>query len=152
MVTSPNQRVVVCCNEAVQKGQKRPYLTMYRDNFEKASKEIKTLGAYKVWMYLQANQPGYTLGFSPKDVSDKMGISEDAARDGFNKLVELGFIERDEKQKNKFYCYSSKKQKIKELPVETKPFRDGNGEVRQLTFKQLEDMVGTELAKQYWED
>ena len=147
MVTSPNQRVVVCNIEQYEKGSNKPYFICYRDSLEKAMQKIKTVGALKVWIYLQSNQTGYTLGFSPKDVSDKMGISEDSARDGFNKLVELGFIAQE--NGNKYSFQTLPEHKLFSLDGKKRKYKM-NGKVVEYSYNELKTMFGEE-ADEIWE-
>ena len=53
-----------------------------------AAKELKG-NDFKLFMYFYSNKEDWTLGFSPKDVADKWGMSLDTARNCFNNLIDI---------------------------------------------------------------
>ena len=152
MITSPNQRVITVKAKEIEKGTKRPYLIIYRDLLEQACRNLQTASAITVYLYLASNQNSFSFGFSPKAISTSYGISEDSVRNGFNKLIEKGYL--IETSSNHFDFYTQPKSKITTTtPEPKKHFKDDEtGEVFYLTRKELIDMVGSKEEADYlWE-
>ena len=159
MFTSPNQRRITVIKEQIEKGSgaKRPYLIAYRDNIEKAAKDLSG-NAFKLYIYLLGNQEGYEFGFSPKDVGSRYGFSEDSARDAFKTLEKKGYLVEE---RNNIFTFNERKVDATiSLPstfgknLETKKFRDDKGNLYEWTYNELLE-IGCEgdaaVAKQLWE-
>ena len=83
-MTSPNQRTIISNKTKVEisSGKSRPYLIAYIDIIENASQKLSG-NAFKLYIYLLANNINFQFGFSPKDVAKRYGCSADSIRDAF---------------------------------------------------------------------
>jgi DNA-binding MarR family transcriptional regulator len=96
MNSYPNQYTITINKDVVkqQKGRNRVYLIIYRNNLTTAMKQLSGT-AFKVYIYLASNQDGFTLGYSPQDISNETGISKDSARKALKEFEEKGFLFAD---------------------------------------------------------
>lgn len=142
MVTYANQKIITIQLPEVERNSKRPYLIIYRDILERACRDLKTSAAITVYLYLASNQNSFTFGFSPKAVSEAYGISEDSARNGFNKLVEKNYLVKTGKTHYDFFPQA--KPKISATtPEPKKHFKDeDSGETICLSYRELLEIVG----------
>lgn len=136
----------------MEQGCKDPYLHIKRETIEQACRELKTPAAISVYLYLSSNKDGFTLGFSPKAISEAYGISEDSARNGFNKLIEKGFIIQN--GKSHFIFSNTPKSKIKPKVMKKKSFTDDEtGQIYLFSYQELLEAVGdVNEANKLWNE
>ena len=151
MTTSPNQRIFTIRRDMPKqsKDNKRPYMVAYTDIIEEAGRNLSTVGAFKVYLYMISNQDNYRFGCSPQDIADKYGISLKTAKDGIDKLIENGYLISTGKNTYEFH---EKPVEIGLEPVDTirKKFRTKKGNVIELTYAELVDRVGQDKASIAW--
>ena len=151
MTTSPNQRIFTIRRDMPKqsKDNKRPYMIAYTDAIEEAGRNLSTVGAFKVYLYMISNQDNYRFGCSPQDIADKYGISLKTAKDGIDKLIENGYLISTGKNTYEFH---ERPVEIGLEPVEEvrKKFRTKKGNVIELTYAELVDRVGQDKASIAW--
>ena len=154
-----NQKLLTINKEVVTKesGRAHPYLITYVDTIYKAAKDLKG-NTFKVYIYLLCNQNGFRFGLSPQDISNKMGISVDSARDAINSLIAANYISLLDGTKCEYMFYDKKDNKPIELPVEAaqklnkKLFYSPTLGNVELTFDELVELVGdTQKAAAIWQ-
>lgn len=154
-----NQKILTISKEVVSKdsGKEHPYIVAYVDTIQKASRDLKG-NVFKVYIYLICNQNGFRFGLSPQDISNKMGISVDSARDAINALIEKGYISLLDDCKFEYIFFDRIENKPIELPVEVavklvkKQFYSPSIGNMELTFDELVELVDDEeKAKKMWE-
>lgn len=154
-----NQKLLTINKEVVTKdsGRAHPYLIAYVDTIYKAAKDLKG-NTFKVYIYLLCNQNGFHFGLSPQDISNKMGISVDSARDAINTLIAAGYISLLDGTRFEYMFYDKKDSKPIELPTEAaqklnkKLFYSPTLGNVELTFDELVELVGdTQRAAAIWQ-
>ena len=149
-----NQRCVKINREVVKKTTNRKFLVCYIDNIERAEKELSKT-AFQVYMYLICNKDEYELEYSTTHISMKTGMCIESARKAFLELEKCGYLVENADNKH-FYNFYEVPQKTKKINIyrEAREFMDDEtGEVFNLTYGQLLEMIENEAeAKQLWED
>ncbi len=150
MTTSPNQRVITIKRDMPKqtKDNKRPYMVAYTDAIEEAGRNLSTVGAFKAYMYCVSNQDNYRFGCSPQDIADKYGISLKTAKDGIDKLIENGYLVAIGKNSYEFH-ERPRTTDLKPIEEVKKKF-SSKGQILELTYTELIDLVGEEKAKIAW--
>ena len=152
-----NQKKITIQKEVVEKesGKNRPYMIAYVNTIEKAAQELKN-SAFKVYIYLLTNQNQFYFGLSPQDISNRYGISIDAARDGIKTLIQKGYLSAVNDSETEYIFYDSPDRipvelaEEIEMSSEKRMFHTKNGEEIELTYNQILEQYG-EKAKEIWE-
>lgn len=150
MVTSPNQRIITVKRDMPKqsKENKRPYMIAYTDVIEEAGKNLSTVGEFKVYLYMINNQDNYKFGCSPQNIADRYGLNIDTVKKAINKLIEKGYIVKT----NGTYEFHEKPLVLDLEPIEEvrKKF-SSKGQILELTYTELVELVGEERAKFAWD-
>lgn len=149
MVTSPHQRIIKINREKVNyKDSKRPYMIAYTDLIEEAARNLSTVGEFKVYLYMINNQDNYKFGCSPQDISNRYGLNVDTVKKAINKLIEKGYIVKTKGT----YEFHEKPLVLDLEPIEEvrKKF-SSKGQILELTYTELVELVGEERAKFAWD-
>ena len=142
--------------------EKKQYLAISTENLAIAARNLSGEVAFKFYIYLAANRDNYSLDYSPQHFANIYGISIDSARRAADKLIEAGYLVKNENYKNTydFFEVSQKKEdkpKIKSAVLEEKRFiEQDNGELIKMTypelFEELKDYYPPEVIKAAWDD
>lgn len=150
MVTSPHQRIITIKRDMPKqsKENKRPYMIAYTDVIEEAARNLSNVGAFKVYMYCISNQDNYKFGCSPQDIADRYGLNLDTAKKAINKLIDKGYIVKTKGT----YEFHEKPLVLDLEPIEEvrKKF-SSKGQILELTYAELVELVGEERAKFAWD-
>ncbi len=84
----PNQRTVIIDNK-IEKGQ--IFMMLVKNDLADACKDLNGSG-FKVYCYLLSNQDGYKWCVSPAHAQKEWGIKTRTFKDGFNELIDKGYI------------------------------------------------------------
>lgn len=84
-------------------GAKRLFLSVYYDNLMTASKLLTGEDAFKLYLYLLANQDQHTEHFSPQKFLYSFGTKLDKCRDALHQLEEVGYLIKTGKDEYQFY-------------------------------------------------
>lgn len=150
MVTSPNQRIITVKRDMPKqsKENKRPYMIAYTDVIEEAARNLSTVGEFKVYLYMINNQDNYKFGCSPQNIADRYGLNIDTVKKAINKLIEKGYIVKTKGT----YEFHEKPLVLDLEPIEEvrKKF-SSKGQILELTYIELVELVGEERAKFAWD-
>ena len=150
MVTSPHQRIITVKRDMPKqsKDNKRPYMIAYTDAIEEAARNLSTVGEFKVYLYMISNQDNYKFGCSPQNIADRYGLNIDTVKKAINKLIEKGYIVKT----NGTYEFHEKPLVLDLEPIEEirKKF-SSKGQILELTYAELVELVGEERAKFAWD-
>lgn len=149
MITSPHQRIITVKRDMPKqsKENKRPYMIAYTDVIEEAARNLSTVGEFKVYLYMVNNQDNYKFGCSPQNIADRYGLNIDTVKKAINKLIEKGYII---KTKGTYEFHE------KPLVVDLEPIEEvrkkfsSKGQILELTYTELVELVGEERAKFAW--
>ena len=88
-VTFPNQNIVI-----VKKSPcKNNFLQVNNEEWMQASKDCgKSFNAFKLWLYLAANEIGYEKALSPVAVEKVLDMKKTSYYDSIEKLREKGYL------------------------------------------------------------
>lgn len=130
----------------VDKGEKVRFVNIPTDVWQKASQELSGT-AFKVWMYLNANQKDFSCDFSPADIEAKTGASTTSVKRARAELCEKGYlVEGKSNNELEFYCVPQDNRN-----AEKRIFTIFNEEVY-LTYKELEKKYpDKKKLKRIWE-
>ena len=130
----------------VDKGEKVRFVTIPNDVWQKASQELSGT-AFKVWIYLNANQKDFSCDFSPADIEAKTGVCISSVKNARAELCEKGFlVEGKSNNELEFYCVPQDNRN-----AEKRIFTIFNEEVY-LTYKELEKKYpDKKKLKRIWE-
>lgn len=104
----PHQRLITIDKKQTYQGHGA--LNVVNGVWEQAYTDIngsKNGAVFGLYCYFASNSDGYKAGFSPKDVSERLGMDEDSARAAFDRLSELGYITNDPMYTNAFTFHVS---------------------------------------------
>lgn len=88
-VTFPNQNIVIINKSPC----KNNFLQVSNEEWIQASKECeKSMNAFKLWLYLAANEIGYEKALSSAAVEKALGIKKTSYYDSIAKLREKGYL------------------------------------------------------------
>ena len=150
MTTSPNQRIITIRRDMPKqsKDNKRPYMVAYTDVIEEAARNLSTVGEFKVYLYMINNQDNYKFGCSPQNIADRYGLNIDTVKKAINKLIEKGYIVKTKGT----YEFHEKPLVLDLEPIEEirKKF-SSKGQILELTYAELVELVGEERAKFAWD-
>lgn len=150
MTTSPNQRIITVKRDMPKqsKENKRPYMIAYTDVIEEAARNLSTVGEFKVYLYMINNQDNYKFGCSPQNIADRYGLNIDTVKKAINKLIEKGYIVKIKGT----YEFHEKPLVLDLEPIEEirKKF-SSKGQILELTYIELVELVGEERAKFAWD-
>lgn len=150
MITSPHQRIITVKRDMPKqsKENKRPYMIAYTDVIEEASRNLSTVGEFKVYLYMINNQDNYKFGCSPQNIADRYGLNIDTVKKAINKLIEKGYIVKTKGT----YEFHEKPLVLDLEPIEEirKKF-SSKGQILELTYAELVELVGEERAKFAWD-
>ena len=88
--TVPNQRVITVHKEPTDK--QHLYTKNNLEAIDEASRTLKSLGGFKLFIYLAKNQDNYNFALSSSDFQEWSGLSRSAYTTAFNELVEHGYL------------------------------------------------------------
>ena len=150
MITSPHQRIITVKRDMPKqsKENKRPYMIAYTDVIEEAARNLSTVGEFKVYLYMINNQDNYKFGCSPQNIADRYGLNIDTVKKAINKLIEKGYIIKTKGT----YEFHEKPLVLDLEPIEEirKKF-SSKGQILELTYAELVELVGEERAKFAWD-
>ena len=150
MITSPHQRIITVKRDMPKqsKENKRPYMIAYTDVIEEAARNPSTVGEFKVYLYMINNQDNYKFGCSPQNIADRYGLNIDTVKKAINKLIEKGYIVKTKGT----YEFHEKPLVLDLEPIEEvrKKF-SSKGQILELTYAELVELVGEERAKFAWD-
>ena len=146
----PCQKQLVIHREAVKKTNGRVFLCVYSDNLLSACRELSG-SAFKTYVYLLTNRDGFGLEYSPTAISAATKLSLETIRRNFKEMEEKKFIIPADGSKTLFNFYEVHKPNIT-LSVEKRTFVDSEtGEIYDLSYSDLVNVVGEYDAKTMWE-
>ena len=139
--------------------EKKQYLAITRDNLTMAARTLKGDVAFKFYLYLAANIDSYEFDYSPQHFANVYGVSIDSARRAADKLVEAGYLVKDENNKNGFEFFETpqnKRIKVTDTVLEKKKLiPQDNGEFLEMTFtevyNELKENYPLDTIKEYWD-
>lgn len=101
--TVPNQRIVTVSKAPTDK--KNLYTTNNLDALDEAAGRLKSLGGFKLYMYLAKNQNEYEFALSSNHFQlwSRMGIK--AYRTAFDELLSQGYLVRKNDNSNIYIFY-----------------------------------------------
>ena len=102
--TVPNQRIICIKNKSPADRQHR-YTIISLEALSEASKNLLSVGGFKLYIYFAQNQENYTFALSSKAFMEWASLGRDAYTTAFNELVDKGYLIQDNKQANKYYFY-----------------------------------------------
>lgn len=150
MITSPHQRIITVKRDMPKqsKENKRPYMIAYTDVIEEAARNLSTVGEFKVYLYMINNQDNYKFGCSPQNIADRYGLNLDTVKKAINKLIDKGYIVKTKGT----YEFHEKPLVLDLEPIEEvrKKF-SSKGQILELTYAELVELVGEERAKFAWD-
>ena len=150
MITSPHQRIITVKRDMPKQSRenKRPYMIAYTDVIEEAARNLSTVGEFKVYLYMINNQDNYKFGCSPQNIADRYGLNIDTVKKAINKLIEKGYIVKTKGT----YEFHEKPLVLDLEPIEEirKKF-SSKGQILELTYAELVELVGEERAKFAWD-
>ena len=161
MAFYPNQkRFIIHRNNPMN--EKKQYLAISTENLATAARNLSGEVAFKFYIYLAANRDNYSLDYSPQHFANIYGISIDSARRAADKLIEAGYLVKNEDYKNTFEFFEvsqkkDEKPKIKSAVLEERRFiEQDNGELVRMTypelFAELKEYYPSEIIKTVWEN
>ncbi len=104
MQTFANQCIVIT-NRLANDDKDAPFTIMFQASQQAAMRDLKKVGAVKLWYYLAKNKPGFPLALSQKACED-WGITINEYRSGKQELKEKGYlVPRDNSNQVDFYEY-----------------------------------------------
>lgn len=157
MASYPNQKhFTIHRNNPIK--EKKQYLAITRDNLTMAARILKGDVAFKFYLYLAANIDTYEFDYSPQHFANVYGVSIDSARRAADKLIEAGYLVKDENHKNGFEFFETpqgKKIKVTDTVLEKKKLiPQDNGEFLEMSFtevyNELKENYPLETIKEYW--
>lgn len=139
--------------------ENKQYLAITRDNLTMAARTLKGDVAFKFYLYLAANVDNYDFYYSPQHFANVYGVSIDSARRAADKLIEAGYLVKDENNKNGFEFFETpqnKRIKITDTVLEKKKLiPQDNGELLEMTFtevyNELKENYPIETIREYWD-
>ena len=157
MATYPNQKHFTI-NRINPLTEKKQFLSITCENLALASRNLNGEIPFKFYLYLCSNQDGYSFDYSPQHFANVYGVSLDSARRAADKLIEAGYLVRDEKHKNGFVFYETpqeKKSSIKrKTDVEKRLIEQEDGTFKAMSFSELcrglSELSETEIKEEYW--
>ena len=88
--TVPNQRTIKVGKSTTDKAHK--YTMNNLEALAEASKNLQTLGGFKLYMYLAKNQDDYEFALSSADFKEWSGLGYRAFTTAFEELIKKGYI------------------------------------------------------------
>lgn len=88
--TVPHQRTIKVGKSTTDKSHK--YTTNNLEALAEASKNLQSLGGFKLYMYLAKNQENYELALSNADFKEWSGLERRAYTTAFEELKEKGYL------------------------------------------------------------
>lgn len=158
MASYPNQKHFTIHRNNPITGKKQ-YLAITRDNLTMAARTLKGDVAFKFYLYLASNTDNYEFEYSPLHFANVYGVSVDSARRAADKLIEAGYLVKDENHKNGFEFFETpqnKRIKVTDTVLEKKKLiPQDNGEFLEMTFtevyNELKENYPIETIKEYWD-
>ena len=98
-----NQKRFTITRNTPKKGDKKPFITLYLDSIEEASRTLQGEVAFKLYLYLASNQDGFSFDFSPQDFANRYGASVDRARKVIFELEKEGYLFNEGGNNYRFY-------------------------------------------------
>lgn len=103
MNTVPNQLVITVQKEKADK--QHLYSCINLEALDLAAVQLKSVGAFKLWMYIAKNQNQYEFALSRADFMRWSGVSSGTYQTAVQTLKELHFLIPSLTQKNKWIFY-----------------------------------------------
>lgn len=101
--TVPNQIIVIVDKEKADKAHPYSCINLEASNY--AALHCNTVGSFKLWYYMAANQNQYEFALSRVAFCSWSGLGKDAYLAAIKKLKEQGFLVPVENYKNKYIFY-----------------------------------------------
>lgn len=86
MVTVPNQKVI-----HINKDLHGSFIQLVIDDMAEAAR-LLTPSAFKLYLYLAGNKPGYDMALSPADFEAVYGVKVGTYRKAVTELIEKGYL------------------------------------------------------------
>ena len=105
MANYANQKTVLINNiTAIYSDEKSGDLFLHSIKWKyiQAAKKILTDSGFTVWLYFLKWSGSERKDFSPAQIKEEFGISENGARNGFEDLIRKGYISKIEDKTNLF--------------------------------------------------
>lgn len=138
MAKYANQNRVLIQRTVPQKGTKQPFLCIYNENIENASKELGGV-AFKLYIYFATNSNDYSFDYSPQHFANTYGVGLTASRDAFRELIKKGYL-TESATNSHYYTFTEQPQKPKAtmtLKVEKRGFQTDTGELEWHTMAEV---------------
>ena len=90
MTTYPNQKVIYIQKDKCEKD----FLQISIDEWQEAARELSD-SAFKLYLYLGANNNGFKIALSQKAVQDAIGLSKSSYHRAVDELIERGYLISD---------------------------------------------------------
>lgn len=103
MNTVPNQLVITVQKEKTDK--QHLYSCINLEALDLAAMQLKSVGAFKLWMYIAKNQNQYEFALSRADFMRWSGVSAGTYQTAVQALKEMHFLMPSPTQKNKWIFY-----------------------------------------------
>lgn len=106
-----NQRVIQVNKSPTDK--QHIYTANNLEALDEASKNIQSIGGYKLYIYIAKNQNKYVFALSKVDFMKWSGLGKKAYTTGFYELVDKGYLIQDEVYPTKYKFYDTPQNKEK---------------------------------------
>ncbi len=103
-MSAPNQRVIQIAQR--EKRDKKHLYAMYNQEALRQAMSILKGSGLKMWLYINKNQDGYRFELS-RQACAEWGIKKDSYYDGFNDLVNKGYLRLSQPGSNIYYFYEN---------------------------------------------
>jgi hypothetical protein len=87
----PNQKFIGSINLVKCNGQDK-YTMIDKGTLEEAMRDLPTLNALKLWLYLSSNRDGWKMELSSQDYVNRTGGSRSQFSQSFAILLEKGYL------------------------------------------------------------
>ena len=105
MNTNPNQRVITVVS-AKGENNKEPFGIITRKAERIAARVLDDgTASYILYIHFALHQDRHTFAFSPATLKNELGISPDRSRTAFKKLVDSGYLIRNNPKSNIYTFY-----------------------------------------------
>ena len=130
----------------VKKGTNRAFLSVYNDVIETAARNLNG-SAFKAYMYLLMNKPGYSLYYSPEHFVKTFGVGLTSAKKVCDELRQAGYLVEVAPFQYEFYEMPQMKQEPIEIVKEKRGFKLPDGTIHYFTYKELLEINEGEVAE-----
>lgn len=155
--TYAHQKAITINRNLPQKGSNKKFISAYYDNITQAARLLSGEAAFKLYLYLLANQDKYVDNFSPANFSKEFGVSADRCRKVFSQLEEVGYLVCSGKDEYQFYEEPQNKIGIA-LPVDIEqrwiPQKDESFKLMTFNevYQELKEVAHPDEIRVFWEN